>query len=194
MSDIEWALSSDMLPDGVSAYIAWTPKADGSKPNDKNSSGETASTRSGGWDIALSSTGLADGLELFAGYSTIDQSGDDWNSQVIGATYAVGSVTVGYQYSVDNVDTGGTDAYINQAIGVSFNVSDDLSISYGRHESEKQDAGLSGVTVEAQSIQLAYSMGGASIKIAETSVDNGDYDSTTASDRDGTTIALTLAF
>jgi hypothetical protein len=41
---------------------------------------------------------------------------------------------------------------------------------------------------------MAYSMGGASIKVAETSVDNGTYVSTTANDKDGTTIALSLAF
>ena len=38
------------------------------------------------------------------------------------------------------------------------------------------------------------SVGGASIKFAETSVDDGSYTSGTANDRDGTTIALTLAF
>jgi hypothetical protein len=37
-------------------------------------------------------------------------------------------------------------------------------------------------------------MGGASIKIAETSVDNGSYVSGTGQDKDGTTLALTLAF
>jgi len=37
-------------------------------------------------------------------------------------------------------------------------------------------------------------MGGASIKIAETSFDNSSYVSTTAGEKDGTTIAVTLAF
>jgi hypothetical protein len=37
-------------------------------------------------------------------------------------------------------------------------------------------------------------MGGASIKIAESSVNNGSYQSTTTFDKDGTTVALTLAF
>ena len=47
---------------------------------------------------------------------------------------------------------------------------------------------------EADSLQLAYTMGGASIKIAENSVDNASYQSTTTFDKDGTTVALTLAF
>ena len=37
-------------------------------------------------------------------------------------------------------------------------------------------------------------MGGATIAIAENSVDNASYVSTTTQDKDGTTIALTLAF
>jgi len=195
-TDIEWAVSSDMLPDGVSAYIAWSPKADGSKNNDKANSGANASSVDGmGWDIAVSHTGLADGLEVFAGYGEISQGGvDDQTAKVIGATYAVGSFTVGYQHSTANLDSGGTDYYENDAIGISFAVNDDLSISYGRHDSERADAGLSGVELEAESIQMAYTMGGASIKIAETSVDNAEYATTTAKDREGTTIALSLAF
>jgi hypothetical protein len=195
-TDIEWAISSDILPEGVSAYLAWSPKADGSKNNDKATSGANASAVDGmGYDIAVSSTGFGDGLTMFAGYSNISQGGvDDQIAKVIGATYAVGSVTVGYQYSKADLDSGGTDYYENQAVGISFAVNDDLSISYGRHESERGDAGLSGVELEAESIQMSYTMGGASIKVAETSVDNAEYATTTAKDRDGTTFALSLAF
>ena len=34
-TDIEWALDSGMLPDGMSAYISYSPKADGGAANDK---------------------------------------------------------------------------------------------------------------------------------------------------------------
>jgi hypothetical protein len=201
-TDIEWAVSSDMLPDGLSAYISWSPRADGSKNNDKVTSGATAAPVDGmGWDVVLEHSGLADGLNVFAGYSNISHGSDtstagydDRTAKALGFTYAVGSLTVGYQYSVDDVNTGGTDMYENQAVGVSFNINDDLSISYGRHESERGDTGLTGTTVEADSIQIAYSMGGASVKIAETSVDNAQYVSGSAADREGRTIALSLAF
>ena len=59
---------------------------------------------------------------------------------------------------------------------------------------KKSQDGASAVQTEANSIQMAYSMGGASLKIAETTVDNGTYTSTTANDADGTTIMLSLAF
>ena len=48
------------------------------------------------------------------------------------------------------------------------------------------------MTVE--SFQIAYTMGGASIKIADTSGDNLKYVSGASMDKDGRTIALSLAF
>jgi len=197
-TDIEWAAPADMLGDGTTLHISYSPKADGTKASDKAVGGAAAGNIDGsGYDVAISTTSLADGLKLFGAYGEISQGGqDDHSYGIIGATYAVGSVTLGYQYSKDNHnDPDATGYYENNAFGISFAVNDDLSISFGQHESErKSDLSTVGATLEAQSLQMAYSMGGATIKIAETSVDNGDYDSTTASDRDGTTIALSLAF
>lgn len=195
-TDLEWALSSDFLPDGVSAYIAWSPKADGLKANDKASTGPGTSAALSGWDFAVSHTGLTDGLEVFAAYSTIEQDGpgiDDHTSKVLGATYAAGNFTIGYQYSTDDFNTGGTDMYENNQYGISFNVNDDLSLSYGRSESERSgDQSNQETTID--SFQAAYSMGGATIKLAETQVDNWGYNTGSGSDRGGTTLALTLAF
>ena len=56
----------------------------------------------------------------------------DRNQRVLGATYAVGSVTVGYQWSKDNANNSAaasTAFYENDIFGVSFAVNDDLSIS-----------------------------------------------------------------
>ena len=46
----------------------------------------------------------------------------------------------------------------------------------------------------AKSLQLSYTMGGMSVKVAETSVDNGNYVTGGTKDLDGTTVALSLAF
>ena len=49
--------------------------------------------------------------------------------------------------------------------------------------------------MEMESIQIAYTMGGASIKIAETEITNAVYSTSSASaDRDATTLSLALAF
>jgi hypothetical protein len=68
-----------------------------------------------------------------------------------------------------------------------------LSGSYGVHKSDKVMHDPSSSTeLDGNSIQIAYSMGGMSLKLAETSVKNGKYN--TANDQDATTLAMTLAF
>ena len=51
--------------------------------------------------------------------------------------------------------------------------------------------GLANVDVETKSAQIAYTLGGAAIKIAETDVENKAYGT---SDVNGTLIGVTLAF
>jgi hypothetical protein len=199
--NVEWSLPADMLPEGMSAHIAYAPRVGAGVVNDKAASGDTGAA-GGGYDIALEHSALMDGLNVFAGRSVIEQpdtgmTTGDRTQYVYGATYAVGSVTVGYQYSRDNLQnrtSSGTSYYQNDAFGVSFNVSDNLSLSYGSHKSDRVLTNVSSVELEAESLQMAYTMGGMSVKIAESTVDNGSYTSGTGQDRDGTTIALTLAF
>ena len=56
-----------------------------------------------GYDVVLEHSGLMDGLNVFAGYSEIDQTArvGDRTAKAIGGTYAWGSFTAGYQYSKD---------------------------------------------------------------------------------------------
>jgi hypothetical protein len=139
---------------------------------------------------------LIDGGSLYAGYSLINSEyGDDQEQWAIGAKYAVGSVTLGAQYSNDSQGRGSVDYYENLAYGIAFNVNDDLSLSYGYHESEqKKGVEAAAVTLEASSLQLAYSMGGATLKVARSSAENASYSTSAANDYDVNTIALSLAF
>jgi len=204
--NVEWNVSGDMLPDGMGLQIAVSPQADGVVVNDKTASGDDGGDASGsGYDVTVNHSGLMDGLNVFAGMSTIEQPAEttitgttgDRSQYVLGATYAVGSVTVGYQMSRDNLQSsnvGTTSYYDNTAFGVSFNVNDNLSLSYGNHKSDRSLTSATSVELEAESLQIAYTMGGMSIKIAESTVDNGSYTSGSAQDRDATTVALSLAF
>jgi hypothetical protein len=89
----------------------------------------------------------------------------------------------------------GVNHYDNQAYGVSFAVNDDLTLSYGMHKSKQNHTNAAKNTeLEASSIQISYSMGGATLKLAQTDVDHGAYDSSSATDRSGTTLVLSLAF
>ena len=202
-TNVEWAVSSDMLPEGASVYFAVSPRASGNKATDKAATGGALEGTGGAWDVAIAHTGLYDGLELFGGYSVITQNHDvatmtgDRRQKVLGATYAVGGVTFGYQWSEDHVSAAtaaGTKMYENNAYGVSFAVNDDLSVSYGLMKSDRVLGNHTSTTAEAQSLQLSYSMGGASIKVAETQGEDLKYVSGSANDKDATTIALTLAF
>ena len=202
----EWTPSSDMLPEGLTARFALSPRASGSNINDKGLGGDTAGV-GGGYDIVVTHSGLMDGLSVGVGMSTIEQeknsestanlTSGDRSQYAAYVTYTVGSVTLGYQETRDNIQSTGAGAvsyYDNEAYGISFNVNDDLSISYGSHKSTAHKNNSSSVELTADSVQIAYSMGGASIRLAETSADNISYTSATVNDRDGTTLSLSLAF
>jgi hypothetical protein len=197
---VEWSLPADMLPEGMAAHIAYSPRVAGGKVNDKAVGGDSGAKGSG-YDIAVSHNALMDGLNVFAGYSAIEQAqaaaDGDKVSKVIGATYAMGGFTVGYQQSLEANQTVGSATnsyYENTAYGISFSVNDNLSLSYGRHESDSAQTDGTSDNLEGESFQMAYSMGGATIKIAESSVDNGYYTTGTSADKDATTVMLSLAF
>ena len=189
-SDIEWNVGLG-LPDGMNVYASFAPEPDGSKNTNKGVSGTNVVTDGNGWDIVLTHSGLYDGLNVFAGYSKIEQAAGigDRTQKAYGATYAIGGATLGYQYSKDDEPGADAEYYENHAYGVSFSVNDNLAISYGVHESKRSSTGIE---IQAESIQVSYTVGGASVKIAENSADNVNYVS--AANKDGRTIALTLAF
>ena len=200
--NINWTSTADM--GGLSIHAAYSPKAkEGGGTNDKATSGAVGSNMGSGFDLVLEHSGLMDGLNIFAGYSSIDQintaasaASGDRTATAAGATYAIGGATLGYQVSRDNLNVlNGMSSYDNQAYGVSFAVNDDLTLSYGMHKSKQSNANaVSNAELEASSIQVSYSMGGATIKLAQTDVDHGAYDSSSATDRSGTTLVLSLAF
>jgi len=62
------------------------------------------------------------------------------------------------------------------------------------HKSDRVLTSATSSELEAQSLQMSYTMGGMAIKFAESRVDNASYTSGSSADWDGRTIALTLAF
>ena len=81
--------------------------------------------------------------------------------------------------------------------GVSFNINDDLSVSYGYHESQQgfvNNTDTQARSMDMESYQIAYTMGGASIRFADTDVTNGSYQTTNMYDKDAKVISVSLAF
>jgi outer membrane protein OmpU len=198
-ANIEW--TPEMTPDGLTARVVYSPGVGGAKSGDKSGSGDDASVSATGWDITLEATSDitgVDGLTVWGGIAQVEQHQNaaayngDKDETTIGAKYAMGSWTIGYQWSEEDLGraTGAT-AYNNDAYGITFQVNDDLSIGYNHYESEQEG---NSVTAEASSVQIAYTMGGASIRLAEATADNMKYQTGAAYDRDATTLSVSLAF
>jgi outer membrane protein OmpU len=195
----------NMLPDGLTINAAWTASAAGSQLNDKASGGEESqSALEDGYDVAITATdaitGMS-GLTLYGGIgkTNIDEGATDGNYDgdedelTFAAKYAIGSFTVGYQWSEEDLGISANEQeYENEGYGITFQVNDDLSIGYNHYESDQTST--TSVTNKASSLQLAYSVGGASLRIARSSSDNEDYQTTALYDKDATTISVSLAF
>jgi len=191
---------TDLMPSGIVTRLHWSPEVAGSSATDLASSTNEAET-SAGYDITLEASGDAtpEGLTVYGGVSRTSQEqgdsaiNDDVSEWTAGIKYAVGSFTLGYQISEeDNGRATTTTGYDNTGYGIVFAINDDLSLSYNNYESEQKST--TNNTAEASSIQLAYSSGGLSVRIAESSVDNKNYATAAANQRDATTISVALAF
>tara|TARA_Y100000590_G_scaffold119670_1_gene136936 strand:- start:292 stop:1335 length:1044 start_codon:yes stop_codon:yes gene_type:complete len=191
---------TELMPAGLTTRVAWSKDADSGNTNDKVAGG-TSGVLGSGWDLTVEAgsdlTGV-DGLTLYAGISEVEQfqnasaNSGDVEETVWGVKYAMGGFTVGYQITDEETGQTGTTGYENTSYGISFNINDDLSVSYNHTESD--ESGASKVSPEADSIQAAYTMGGASIRIAEVDVENGGYSTAATADKSATVISLSLAF
>jgi len=157
----------------------------------------------GGQDTTIASTNssssiavsydLADiGLSVFGGVGTEGQAdGKELDHTTMGAVYAFGPVKIGYQINdEDDTDSTSTTTDLETEIySIAFMVNDNLSISYGEHNSD--EAG-SAVDQEIESIQASYSMGGMTLNIKDSEVTG--LSNVADQNHDTTEILLTFAF
>jgi len=216
-TSIEWKLPTMA---GSTLAFAVAPVNDGVQSSDKSGSGSVGGESVGmGYDVTLNinpSLGMDElsGLNIFGGYSRTEQlrtkdsgskgdTAEDREEGTVGVTFALGPIEAGLQYTGEYTgNRGATGAsevagYKNIAWGVAFNVNDNLSLSYAEFSSRKgweNQGDNESVEMNIESMQLAYTVGGASIKIAETEVTDALYSSTASNDKGATTVALTLAF
>ena len=189
--NIGWTSPSFM---GTTLKLAVAPGGNKAAFSNDKSVGGANNEKQGGYDALIEikpSFGVdaLSGWTVWAGGSETEQaiknagkSGNDHQEVNAGTTFAYGPVTVGFQKMGEftgSETAGATEYYKNQAFGVSFNVSDNLSISYGEFESVRKMIGsgttIKSVTAETQSFQIAYTMGGMSLKLAESEVTNASY-------------------
>ena len=141
------------------------------------------------WAIAFSPEAV-DGLTV--GYAVQEDDGlatvvDDMTMYV---KYVYGSITAGYQKSEGDSTTDSADVE-TEAYGISYAVSDEISVSYGSHTAETPN-NSSDKDQEASVVSASYVSGGMTIKASVGSVDNvGNADAT---DRDTYEISMSFAF
>jgi hypothetical protein len=189
------------VPDGITARFAFTPDSDGGSSVSDKGTGGSSGYAGTGWDLTLEAssdvTGV-DGLTLYAGMSQVDQYTNAANvsgnrdETVFGFKYAMGGFTVGWQVTDEDTGLTTTTNYENTSYGITFNVNDDLSIGYAHTESD--ETGQSKATPDADSLQVAYTMGGATFRLAEVDVSNAGYSTAASADKSARIISLGLAF
>ena len=175
---------------GASISIGYSDNLGASTNRSDGSQDTTATSVDSSSSVAITYPVEDLGLTVFAGVGEEGQAdGKELDHSTIGATYAFGPATVGYQINdEDDSATGGTD-YETEIYGISFMVNDNFSISYAEHNTDK-----SGSTVdqEAESIQASYSMGGMTVNIKDSEMSGVAH--TATNDHETTEVILIFAF
>jgi len=130
---------------------------------------------------------------LTVGYATDDNGGTGTNSidyDVMYAKYAYGPITVGITQSEMDAN-GSTNDDEFEAMGITYQVSDELTIGY--NASEYDDANNTN-DEESTNFSISYTMGGMTLGAAFVTVDNQGGQSTTVNDTEGYEIDLSFAF
>ena len=166
--------TNSSLMDGLAITASYTP-SDGTTEIESSS------------DFAVKYTGI-DGLTLGAGAG--EDNGEATtvvDSDVVYATYTFDAFSVGYSASENDSTATNADKEMT-ALGISYAVSEDMSVSYNVSEIEYENATLS--DQEATGVSVSYTMGSLSIKANHNTVDN--IAGAATDDRSG--YALTLGF
>ena len=165
------------MVEGLGVNVSYTPSGGSTRPD-------------GSVSYALAYTGV-EGLTV--GYAE-DDNGKKGTSKIetntMYAKYAFGSFTVGVQSSEQDGGSSDDDDEFS-AHGITYQVSDDLTIGY--HASERQ-FGNKTADQETKSIQASYTMGGMTLKAQSVSADNQGGSTAARDDVDGYKLSVSFAF
>ena len=137
-------------------------------------------------DYGITYTGM-DGLTLGYGEGDVENvTNTKSNESTMFAKYSIGAATVGIQVSEKDMETG-TDTE-STGIGISYQVNDDLAISYGTNTLEKTGS----TDQDASAIGISYTMGSLGVALSMNQVDN--IANSSSNDREGYQLGLSFAF
>jgi len=154
-----------------------------------------ASTRSSSYsDMGIQiAPEMVEGLSIGYAAGEYDESASVKGVEVstLWAKYAYGPVTVGYQSSEADGPTTTQDDD-STSWGISYAVSENLSVSYGEHDLDLGSATDAGTDQESSGVSASYTMGGTTINAAVNSTDN--VGGVATADEDSFEVALVFAF
>jgi len=190
---------------GFGVAAAWDTEIDDARAAAGDTSANANATVVDGSNtsFAITNATLVDGLDFGVGMGETDiKDGSATTTDIetiIGyANYTVGPVTLGYTQGEQSGGTVGSDMHAMEAYGIVFNVNENLSVSFNNHEVKYKKTSGTGTTVnkdyssDKDGIAIAYSMGGASVKLQQNETSGNSTSSTYAEDR--TEVNLSLAF
>ena len=211
-NNIQYHAPADVLPLGMTFKAGMTPGGAGGSAN--------ASVHSVNGDVTGEMKQYAvtmapiDGLTLSASYYDFGEMGNKDGRQKqeggsYAANYSIGQVSIGYGETLhapaERMNAGTKSAakvqhYENDAYSIGFAVNDNLSVSFTEETSTKKNKAQSvtgavtrtDVEMEITTIDLSYTMGGATLGISNSEMSNDSY--TSGDDTTETIVAITLAF
>jgi len=210
-NNIQYASPGDILPLGMTFKAGFTPGGIGANANASvhNTNGDV----NGNMQQYAVSMAPIDGLSVSASYYEFDEMGSADSRQKqeggsYGANYTIGQFSVGYGETVfapaqrKAVAAGTTKTMHteNSAYSLGFAVNDNLSVSYTEENSERKQKAKSvtnvltrtNVEMEITTIDVSYTMGGATIGLSNSEHTNDSY--TAGDDTTETIFAISLAF
>ena len=140
------------VSDGLAIKAAYDP----SKGTDVQSS----------TSIGIAYTGM-EGLTVKAAMGENNEAADQIDLSVMGITYAMGPITVGYQTNESDRGTGTDEDFT--AFGISYAVSDDVSVSYG---ASTLDYGNTNEDQDSSAVSISFTAGGVAISASHQTTDN----------------------
>ena len=210
-NNVQYHAPADLLPLGMTFKAGMTPGGAGGSAN--------ASSHSVNGDVNGEMTQYAvtmapiDGLTLAASYYDFGDMGNaDGRQSAEGgsysANYSMGQFSVGYGETLHApatrmggaTATAATQHYENEAYSIGFAVNDNLSVSFTEETSTKKNKAKSvtgavtrtDVEMEITTIDLSYTVGGATLGISNSEMSNDSY--TSGDDTTETIVAISLAF
>ena len=218
-SNIQYHTPAGALPFGLGAKFGYVPNMNATSAAGNMSAKDSVAianinSQSEGRDMQMLQVSAApiDGLSIKGDIAEVNTEGgatdgDDGLSTNLGAKYTIGQISVGYTEGFYQAATGltagdATVTYDNKFYGIQFDINDNLAVSYNEDESTQRTrqtivAGAAGSTttdiaMDQTSLQLAYTVGGATIGITDVDVSQADY--TVGKDESQTVVSLGISF